>query len=189
MADDWADAHDHADHPYYNDPLRQRHPRRRGPRRATWDSYGGDFDHDSMQHDFDDGPGYVEPHPLDHLEGEGLSGEEMHTVREMLHNMHIHDAQSADQSIMYLNSHVKEMKEELAALQNKSVELGGADKNLAKADGILQREKQKISDKLQTIIAKNEEERRDIEQRALKRRETYEGWDKKFRKLEEGEIQ
>jgi hypothetical protein len=35
-------------------------------------------------------------------------------VRSMLHNLHIHDAESADQSITYLKQHAKEMKEELA---------------------------------------------------------------------------
>lgn len=74
-------------------------------------------DHPALDHHDDERKShYEEPHPMENLEGLGLSGEEMHTVRSMLHNMHIHDTASADQSITYLKSHVKEMKDELSTL-------------------------------------------------------------------------
>jgi hypothetical protein len=135
-ADDFGDGdYDHADHPYYSDPLRHRHPR--AGVRDQFDRYGRrpspvhPMDHldDRLDHPLDRHPAdvhpadlvreavhYEEPHPLDHLEGLGLSGEEMQGVRSMLHNMHIHDTASADQSITYLKSHVKDMKQELSTL-------------------------------------------------------------------------
>jgi hypothetical protein len=53
---------------------------------------------------------------------------------------------------------------------------------------LLETEKKKITGTLESLITKNEKQRKGVEDKAMKRRSTYEGWDEKFRKLEEEEI-
>lgn len=117
-----------------------------------------------------------------------LHGEEVPKVQDMLREFHIHDAESATQSIQYLQQHIKEAKEEVTTLQQKSVDLDQADSNLAKADKLLRDEKQKVRSSLSELIRQDEKDRGSIEARLDERMRTIREGDEKYTKLAEQEI-
>lgn len=69
--------------------------------------------------------------------------------------------ESANESIEYLQQHIKDAKDEVTTLQQKSVDLDQADENLAKADKLIHDEKQKVRSSLNELIRLNTKDRQE----------------------------
>ena len=76
----------------------------------------------------------------------------------------------------------------MTTLQQKSVDLDKADDNLAKADKLLNEEKEKVRGSLSELIRQNEKDRSDVEARLDKRMKKIRQQEESFSLLQEQEI-
>lgn len=130
----------------------------------------------------------INTRPIDHLPNMGLKGEEVAKVQQILRRYEIHDKQSALESINDLQAHIKDEKDEVTTLQQKSVDLDKADDNLAKAEKLLKDEKEKVRDSLSELIRQNEKDRAGVKARLDKRMKKIRQQEDSFNMLAEAEV-